>query len=228
MNTLCIRGCLFILLFFVCEGIQAQRDFVTLGESELAINSSVTDGYKMNFGLRTRYFLYRDSNFQLKTRQIDIVHFSTFRLDYNHDLSIGIQYRNRTIFDDSPNELRITEQLNYTKQGYGLRYGHRFRTEQRILPTKTIFRQRYRFAIDLPLNGEKLDIGEAYFVSSMELLLSLSRLDRPEIDHRTTAQIGWQISKDLKLQTGLEYRFEAFNISTEYRLFILTSAIIKI
>jgi hypothetical protein len=60
------------------------------------------------------------------------------------------------------------------------------------------------------------------------MLLSLCKSDQPEIGHRTTTQIGWQISKDLKLQTGLEYRFEAFNRDTEYRLFLLTSAILKI
>jgi hypothetical protein len=228
MSTLCIRGFLCGFFFILAEGIQAQKDFATLGESELAINTSVSDNYKINFGLRTRYFLYQNSEFQLQTRQIDLVHFSTLKLNYNHDVSIGVQYRNRTIFDDTPDELRITQQLNHTKQGFGIRFGHRFRTEQRILPSKTIFRQRYRFAIDLPLNGEKLNIGEPYLVASMELLLSLSSLDKPEIDHRTTTQIGWQISEDMKFQTGLEYRFEAFNINTEYRLFILTSAIIKI
>lgn len=227
MSISCIRG--FMLpVFFFAHTISAQNDFATLGETEFAINTTISDSYKVNFGLRTRYFLYEDQAVLLRNRQIDVLHFSTLKLNYNHDLSLGIQYRNRALFDDSPNELRLTQQFNYTKQGFGLRFGHRLRTEQRVLPSKTIFRQRYRFAVDLPLKGEKLDIGEPYLVSSMELLLSLASPDQPEIDHRTTTQIGWQISKDLKLQTGLEYRFEAFNIDTEYRLFILTSAILRI
>lgn len=228
MNILCIRGILLFVIITVANLLQAQNDFSSLGESELAINSDVTDTYKVNFGLRTRYFLYNGANFLVKTRQIDVIHFSTLTLDYNHDVSIGIQYRNRSIFNDTPNELRFTQQFNYTKQGFGIRYGHRFRTEQRILSDKTILRHRYRFAVDFPLNGEKLDIGEAYLISSMEMLLSLSNADRPEIDHRTSGQIGWQISNDLKLQTGLEYRLEAINIETDHRLLLLTSAILKI
>ncbi len=228
MNISGIRRYFFIAFVIVTPLTYAQNDFASLGESEFAINTDVSDAYQLNFGVRTRYFLYRDSEIQLKTRQIDVVHFSTLKLNYNHDISIGVQYRNRSVFNDIPNELRITQQFNYTKQGFGIRYGHRLRSEQRILSDKTIFRQRYRFAVDFPLNGEKLDIGEAYLVSSMEMLLSLSKSDHPEIGHRTTTQIGWQISKDLKLQTGLEYRFEAFNRDTEYRLFLLTSAILKI
>ncbi len=228
MNTLCTRGLCVAAFIFFSPIIFAQSDFASLGESELAINSDVSDSYEINFGLRTRYFLYRGSSFEWNTRQIDISHFSNLKLNYNHDISLGIQYRNRAIFDDTPNELRITQQFNFTKSGYGLRYGHRFRTEQRILYGKTIFRHRYRFAVDFPLNGEKLDVGEAYLVSSMELLLSLSQPDKPEIDHRTTGLIGWKISNDLKLQAGLEYRFEALNIETDYRLFFLTSAILKI
>jgi hypothetical protein len=133
------------------------------------------------------------------------------------------------LFSDNSYELRITEQFNYNKKlPFGVRYGHRIRSEQRIFENETIFRQRYRFAIDFPLNGEKLEVGEAYFVGAFEGLLSLGKLSKPEIDQRTTAQIGWQLSENLKLQTGLEYRFEAFNIKTQNLLFILTSAILRI
>lgn len=218
-----------IIALFICGNFCfAQDDFETLGESSIAVNHKVDDYYSYNFSARNRYYLYQDNNFNFEIRQIDFVHFSTYKLDFNNSLSFGIQYRFRENFDGGSNELRLTQQYNYTKQKFALRFGHRFRFEQRILEDITILRSRYRFALDFPLNGEKLDVGETYLVTSMEALLSVNSSIKPEFDHRTTAQIGWLINKDFKLQTGLEYRFEAFNLDTEYRLFVLTSAVLKL
>ncbi|MGZ0015372.1 DUF2490 domain-containing protein [Yeosuana sp. AK3] len=215
-------------MFSSCFVANAQNDFETLGESEFAINHNVSKQYSVNFALKSRYYLYQEAAFRLEQRQLDVVHFSTFKLNYKYNISFGLQYRNRDVFSDRSNEFRTTQQFNYLKQPFGVRFGHRFRTEQRFLDAETIFRQRYRFAVDFPLNGEKLDIGEAYFVGSFEALLSLSKISTPELDQRTSAQIGWQLNETLKLQTGLEYRLEALNITTQNKLFILTSAVLKI
>lgn len=212
---------------FCCVSF-SQNDFETLGESSLAADHKVSKTYSVNFAARSRYFIYRNEGFEFKNKQIDLVHFSTLKLNYNRSLSVGIQYRFREAFGGSSNELRLSQQFNYTKQNLALRFGYRFRLEQRILEHVTIWRSRYRFALDFPLNGEKLDIGEGYLVTSMEALLSVAIENKPEFDHRTSAQIGWLISENLKLQTGLEYRFEAFNLETEYRLFVSTSVILQL
>ncbi|WP_245617610.1 DUF2490 domain-containing protein [Siansivirga zeaxanthinifaciens] len=208
--------------------LKAQNNFMTLGETSFALNHKVSKNYSLNFATRSRYFIYNNQNLQYQQQQIDIFHFSTIALNFNHDLSLGIYYRNRDLFNTGSDEVRITQQFNYKKQKLGIRYGHRFRAEQRIFNTKTVFRQRYRFAVDFPLSGEKLDVGEPYFLSSLEALLSLSKPDKPEIDQRSTAQIGYQLTENLKLQIGLEYRLEAFNVKTKHNLFALSSAILKI
>lgn len=227
MSMLYIKRLTFLTLF-ICFISGAQNNFVTLGETAFAINHSVSKNYSVNFATRSRYFLYQNNRILYNQQQIDVFHFSTFKLNFNHDLSFGIYYRNRDMFETGSNELRLTQQFNYKKQKLGVRYGHRFRAEQRIQNNKTIFRQRYRFAIDFPLNGEKLNVGEAYLINSIEGLISLSKFDAPEIDQRTTIQIGFQITENLKLQTGLEYRLEAFNIKGENNLFVLSSAVLKI
>lgn len=206
----------------------AQNNFEGLGESDFSINHSVSKKYSINGSLRSRYFLFQDANFKYEQRQIDFIHFSTFILNYNNSLSFGLQYRNRDLFSNSSNEFRLTQQYNFNKRTDGIRFGHRLRFEQRIFNTLTVFRPRYRFTVDFPLNGQKLDVGEAYFIGSLEALWSLNKNSKPEFDQRNTAQIGWQLNENLKLQTGLEYRIEAFNIQTEMKLFLLTSAIIKI
>ena len=228
MSMRYIKNLLFLELFLLCISIKAQENFSTLGESALSINHNISQTYSVNLGFRSRYILYNDNGIQYKQQQVDIFHFSTFKLNYYNKISFGIYYRNRDWFETGSDETRITQQYNYLKQKLGVRYGHRFRSEQRILDNKTIFRQRYRFAVDFPLNGEKLDIGEAYMVNALEGLLSLSKPSKPETDIRTSTQIGWQINEKLKLQTGLEHRLETFNKKAEHKLFVLTSAVVKL
>ncbi len=224
----CIKKLLTTILWFIPLMAITQEKLNTLGESAYAINHNVSKKYSINLAFRSRYFLYRNATVQYQQQQVDLYHFSTFNLDYSHKLSLGVYYRNRDWYNSGSNELRITQQFNYTKQFLGVRYGHRLRAEQRILETRTIFRQRYRFAVDFPLNGEKLDIGEAYFMANTENLLSLSKLNKPEADLRFSAHIGWQITQNLKLQTGLEHRLEAFNIKAKHNVFLMTSATFKI
>ena len=229
MNMHCTKWVIVFTILFISYGSShAQSQFIGLGESALSVNHKVSPFYTIHFALETRCFLYQDEVILLKQQQLDFAHFSTFNLNYNYSLSLGVEYRHRDAFETGHDELRITEQFNYKIKTLGKRYGHRFRSEQRLLKDKTIFRNRYRFAIDFPLNGEKLDIGEAYLVNSTEGLLSLSETAKPECDFRISSQIGWKINNKLKFQTGLEYRFEAFNLQTEHRLFVLTSAVFKI
>mgnify|MGYP001045528687 CR=1 FL=1 len=224
----CIKKLYFWAFILVMPWCFAQHNFETFGETGLVFNKKFSNSFKMNYALRTRYFLYKEQDFFLENRQIDLVTFSTFNLNYNKSLSLGVQYRFRENFDGASNELRLTQQYNFIKKNLFWRFGHRFRLEQRIFTNNAIFRQRYRFTVDRPLNGEQLDVGEAYIILSMEGLLSLTTLSAPEIDHRTTTQLGFQLTERTKIQLGFEYRFEKFNINTEEKLFILTGLIYKL
>jgi hypothetical protein len=223
INRFVILGVLLVSL-----SSYAQDNFESLGESSFALDYKVSNNYSFISAARTRYYLYKDSDLTIENRQIDLIHLSTLKLNYNHSLRLGLLYRFRDLFNDGSNELRFSQQFSYTKQNMALRFTHTFSFEQRLFEDFTILRTRYRFGLDTPLSGEKLDVGESYLVVSMEALLSQSQKIKPEIDHRTTAQIGWLLTERLKIQVGFEYRFEAFNIETEEKLFVLTSASIKI
>lgn len=206
----------------------AQEDLIGTGETGITVKHNVSKKYSMAFLLRSRYTIFREKDFTYTQNQIHFIHFSTYNFNHSHSLSLGLDYRNQDFFGVGANELRITEQFNYIKQKLGVRYGHRFRAEQRIFESQTIYRQRYRFAVDFPTNGEKLDLGEAYLIFSTEALWSLTKNIKPFYEQRLTSQIGWQVLEHLKLQIGLEYRLEEFNRASIHNLFILTSAILKI
>lgn len=225
----CIRIIFLFLGLFYLKTLGAQENLTGYFQPQVALNYKVADNYKHNFSLSKRSFVFEDESSLFKIRQVDFVHFSNLKIKDNQSIALGIQYRFRENFEsDDQNELRLTQQYNITFKPRTLRYGHRFRSEQRLTSDLTLHRFRYRFTVDLPLQGEQLDIGEAYFVGNLETLLSVAKGTLPEYDQRFTANLGWLLAKKTKLQTGLEYRFEDFTHKTSNVFFILTSLILAL
>lgn len=214
----------FFVLWSSCE-IMAQENLTGFWQPQTALNYNVSQSYTHNFSLAYRSFFMEEGAFELEGRQIDLAHFSNFKIKGTQSLAIGVQYRFRDVFDGSNNELRFTQQFNTTQRPLVVRYGHRIRVEQRITRPRTTYRFRYRFAMDFPLQGEKLDVGEPYFVGSFENLLSATRGRSSQYDTRLSGQIGWQLDKGFKFQMGIEYRLEDYTaIQPENVVFLLTTA----
>lgn len=216
--------CFFI--FCLClQVINAQNNLTGYWQPQVAINYDVAPLYSHNFSVANRNYVLDNGDVQLSVRQLDIAHFSNLKLQDNQSVALGIQYRFRDVFEGRGDELRFTQQYNFTKKPMTIRYGHRFRAEQRITKSPTIHRFRYRFALDFPLKGEALNIGEPYFVGSLENLLSASREVSPQYDTRLSGQIGWRLQGGLKFQVGMEYRLEDFSSNLPQNvIFLLTSA----
>lgn len=215
----------FLSLFLFLGNIHAQDNLTTYWQPEFAINYDVNKVYSHNFSVTNRNYIIEDSEVLLKTRQIDLVHFSKLDIKDNQSIALGIQYRFRNNFDGGDNELRLTQQYNVTSKPFSVRYGHRFRAEQRITQPLTTHRFRYRFAMDFPLKGEKLDMGEPYFVGGFENLLSVAKGNSPQYDTRLNGQVGWQLEHGLKIQVGVEYRMEEYTSGLPQNVvFLLTSA----
>ena len=159
---------------------------------------------------------------------LQISHFSTFKLDLKQSLALGVLYRNREAFEDSSNEIRLTQQYNFKTISRTFRLGHRFRSEQRFYNDFTAFRFRYRFAIDVPLQGLKLDVGETYFILTNEGLLTTTKRDKPEIGYRISPSIGLQASNDLTIEFGVELRLSELNIETKESIFFNTSVDLRL
>ncbi|WP_373518102.1 DUF2490 domain-containing protein, partial [Pricia sp.] len=202
----CIRRFLWILAYFLGNSLFGQDNFTGYLEPDISINYKVATNYSHNFELSQRSYIY-DKKLELRTRQVDIAHFSELKIAYDQSIALGIQYRFRQVFEGvGENELRITQQYNITNNYGSFRFGNRLRAEQRITPSLTTHRFRYRLAVDVPLRGEKLDVGEAFFVASTESLLSVARGSKPEFDQRLTATVGWLLKNNVTLELGSEYR----------------------
>ncbi|MDX1314740.1 MAG: DUF2490 domain-containing protein [Eudoraea sp.] len=225
-----IKKCLFLLgLLCAVVPLWSQEDLVSYWQPGIAVNYKVAPGYEHNFSLTKRTFTYRDSDLLFDIRQLDLVHFSKLKLQDNQSVGLGVQYRFRKVFEpDNGNELRLTQQYNITFRPRIVRFGHRLRSEQRIFKQRTIHRFRYRFALDRPLVGEKLDVGEPYIVGTLESLVSVGPGQSPQYDQRVAMNIGWLVSQKSKVQIGLEYRREDFAAIGEDVLFFNTSLVLSL
>ncbi len=204
-----------------------QEDLTGYFQPTVAFSYKLSPRFSQNAALKQRSFFLRDSRGDLKARQLDAVLYTKFLMSINSSLSFGLLYRNRQLFDpDLGNEVRLTQQYNLALKPGVVRYGHRLRAQQRIFSSRTIHRFRYRLALDGPFQGQKVDVGEAYWIGSLEPLLSVGRGMAPEVDIRLTAWVGFKINEVHKVQLGPEYRWEDFLGDLENILFIQASWVI--
>lgn len=227
MNTSCTK-LLILCLLFVSITSKAQDNPEVFNENVFALRHSFTKSYSVNFELSNRAFVYTDDTVLYKMRQVQISHFSALKLDLKQSIALGLMYRNRDAFEDSSNEIRLTQQYNRKSIFKTLRFGHRFRSEQRFYDEFTAFRFRYRLALDIPLQGLKLDIGETYLVVTNEGLLTSAKINKPEIEYRISPSLGILLSENINLEFGLELRLDKLNIKTEESVFLNTSFELKL
>ena len=220
----------FILPVFLVIGssLHSQENLTAYWQPSIALNYKVTKTYAHHFSVQNRNYVFDDEVVELSVRQLDVTHFSSLKLQDNQSVALGMLYRFRETFDGGSNELRLTQQYNITSRPFVVRYGQRFRAEQRITRTKTTHRFRYRLSLDFPLIGQKLDIGEPYLVTNAESLLSVAQGSQPQYDARLTVNLGWKLSKNTKVQLGMEYRSEDFSQELEQVLFFLSTCTISL
>lgn len=203
----------------------AQDNLIAFWQPQVSLNYKVVKDYSHNFYVANRNFVYSESELLLDVRQLDLGHFSKLKIRDDQSLSLGVMWRGSNLFDgDRINEVRLTTQYNITNAPFKWRYGHRLRAEQRIfngLPT--IYRFRYRLAVDFPLEGDQLDIGEAFSVLGAEPILSVANDFEPLYSFRLRSGIGWKYSLRSSLQFVLEYRLVNYTRATAHVLLLETS-----
>ncbi len=223
----CIRFLIPALLFITAG--KGQDNFTGYLQPSAALSYELSPRFSQNASLKQRTYFYRDSEGELRARHLDAVLFTKFRISANSSTSFGLQYRFRNAFDpDSGDEVRLTQQYNIALRPAVIRFGHRIRSEQRIFSDRTVHRFRYRLALDGPLQGQQTDVGEAYWIGSLEPLLSAGKGMGPEADLRLTAWLGYRINEGQKLQLGPEFRWEDFLGDLQNVLFFQAAWVISL
>lgn len=208
--------------------VQAQQATPRFMESQWVVSHKLTDTYNANLAFSSRMESV-EANSSLPTRFVQLSHFSSFRIGTNSHLGMGIMYRFAKDFDDkNPNEFRLTQQFHKAIKPNMLRYSHRFRVEERFVGAETYTRLRYRMGIDFPLNGQTLDVKEAYTLYNVESLLQLNNNLSPRLDFRISGGFGVLVTPKAKFQAILQYRFEQLTQHQTGRWFLLLGGYIKL
>ena len=224
---LCAKSRLiFAILVFCLFGV-AQQSKPHFAQTQLVFSNQVSANYDVNFGVASRFQQFEDS--KLHSKFLELSHFSSWRMSSGHKISIGLLYRFSEQFDDTkPNEFRLTQQYQSTLRPHVIRFSHRLRLEERFVNSKLIPRLRYRFGLDFPLNGQVLDVGEAYTLANVESLLQLQNSISPKYDFRALTGIGALISPDVKLQMSIQYRLAHLSNIQTGKWFVFFGGYIKI
>jgi len=119
--------------------------------------------------------------------------------------------------ESSSVENRFWQQVSITGMVRNLRIRNRFRLEQRFISkdgatSPLRWRFRYLAGIEIPLQGEKTDIGEFYFNASNEIYLSLNT-PRPSVysENWVIALTGYRLSQRNRIEAGPAWQLQVRN-----------------
>ncbi|MCH4822723.1 DUF2490 domain-containing protein [Gramella lutea] len=218
----------YLLAFLFVSTISQSQNFVIQAEPEIAINIDRPNRWSFNFGITNRDLLYFDKTSQFRVNFVELSHFTSYEVGFYGKLSLGLRYRFNELFEDRrKDEIRITQQYSRSRKYNALKVAHRFRFEQRIREL-TIYRGRYQFSVEYPLNGERIDRNEYFLVMSAEALWSFTKEEKPELGQRFDISLGKDIGGGNKADLGLQYRLEEYNLNSFHGLFLIGGLTISI
>jgi len=105
---------------------------------------------------------------------------------------------------------RFIQQYIIVQKLSGFRLAHRFVCDQTFSNREKLeLRLRYRISAEIPLNGRTVDPREFYLKFNNEFLNSWQSKEYDQ-EIRLAPYIGYGATERLKLETGLDYRVDAF------------------
>jgi len=118
-------------------------------------------------------------------------------------------------------ENRLWQQVSTTGMVNNIRIRNRFRLEQRFISRNgetdpLRWRFRYLAGIEIPLQGEKTDIGEFYLTVSNEVYLSLNK-PRPSVysENWVTGLAGYRLTQKNRIEAGPAWQLQVRNQARE-------------
>jgi hypothetical protein len=205
--------CLVLFWFFLSLKLQAQSNhrFFTGVFPEASLTKKLNDIHKLNFKIENQEVIFdnEDSdseNPQFSHYRTDIMGFFDRSLKPGVSVALGLFHR----FQENEDGNRIIQQLALLQKSRVVRINHRFRTDQTFTRNKPLeVRFRYRLSVEVPLQGDEVDPGELYFLSSAESIFS-HQGGNFEIENRLVASLGKFFNKTEKLEWGFDYRTDGY------------------
>ena len=214
-----MRSFLIILALMLFSLMKAQN-FETGLLPDLTFSYKLSENYTYVQKIESRFPSYNSDteDFELQFERFDFQNFLERKVGLFSKLAVGHQYR---ILNGIANEHRSIQQFTWVDELTSLRVGHRLRADQTFSRIeKPEFRMRYRAKIQLPLQGQQLDVGEYYLTFSNELVLSY-QASQNDLENRFVAKLGLFLNDSNKIEWGLDWRAEYFfSSNTNHQLWL--------
>jgi hypothetical protein len=200
-----------MILFLFSVRMMAQEGITAIWHPELSSTWKIKDRWELNFK-STAFNVMAEPGSEgfLSAYNLDFLEVSTLAsYTFFNNQSIGLGFLNRwsePFEGEAEFEKRLTEQFGIISRMRSIRWGHRFRLEQRWNNEGLVHRFRYRISMDKPLRGVSLDPGEPYFIGSNEILFSGGKPVNFFAEYRLAGGVGWLFSRKTKLEVQAQYR----------------------
>lgn len=203
----------FFTLILVVGSLSAQQNqiFFTGIFPEVSLTKKVSDRIKLNFKVENQEIIFNNQDAQSENPQFthyrtDLMMFFDRSIRPGVSVALGVFHR----FQENEDGNRIIQQLAILQRMRNLRINHRMRTDQTFTRNNDLeVRFRYRFSMEIPLEGDEVDPKEFYLVLSEEPIFSYKGGDF-EIENRTAIALGKLLNSQEKLEWALDYRTDGY------------------
>lgn len=201
----------------------AQNSFQLGSLPSININKKSNNNWSINTKIESRQLFQRgeingtaDKEFRYVLTDVSLI--VAKKVGLNSRLAGGYLIRS----EDGVFIHRLIQQFAVVQSTYGIRLAHRFMTDQTFSESEVPdFRLRYRITSEIPLNGESVDPGEFYLKLNNEYVNSLqARVYDLEI--RLIPLLGYDVTDDLKIEMGLDYRVNSFVVNNTRHSYWMT------
>lgn len=201
------------VLVFLSRTLSAQEKnvFFTGVFPEISLTKKLSPQNKLNFKIENQEIIFdnRDSeldNPQFTHYRTDMMLFFDRNIRPGMSISLGVFHR----FQENEDGNRIIQQFSMLQRLRNFRINHRMRTDQTFTKNDDLeVRFRYRFSMEIPLEGAEVDPKEFYLVLSEEPIFSYKGGDF-EIENRIVFALGKLFDSNEKLEWAVDYRTDGF------------------
>ena len=202
---------LFISMVLLSHSIIAQTVYGGL-MPELGLTLPISGNFSQTYKIENQHFLFRDgtneNGFVYEYERTDLQLFVNYKFAGNWKASIGYQLR---VEEQWNTHHRLIQQVATSTRVRDLRLAHRIRIDQTLERSEPfVFRTRYRAALEIPLNGDKIDPKEFYLVLSDEPIYSIDSRRNSELENRFVVTVGHFFSNSNKLELSVDHRSDRF------------------
>ncbi|XOV68629.1 MAG: DUF2490 domain-containing protein [Fluviicola sp.] len=175
------------------------------------LNKKFETGWGLNFSTESRHLLM-EGTFSSSTATDYRYDLTDFAILGSRKVGLGKRvtagYLLRTS-EESPVH-RFIQQLIITQELRSMRVSHRIAADQTLsFLEPPEFRLRYRFASEIPLNGQSADPKELYLKVNNEYLGSVQSPNY-YLETRLVPMLGYAATEKHKIELGIDYRFRTF------------------